>query len=184
MTKTIQSALAPTVGSPRGQITLERTYDATPEELWEMWTTKEGIESWWGPDGFTVTVHEIDLRPGGTLFYSMTATDAPQIEFMKQSGMPLTTSLRMTFTDVQPNKRLAYKHLGDFMPGVEPYEIAHVIEFFPVNGSTRMTLTIDRMHDEHWTTMAVRGWENEMEKLAKAIARRSDGATERLSEKA
>lgn len=37
-------------------ITLERTYRAPIADVWEMWTTKEGIESWWGPDGFAVTV--------------------------------------------------------------------------------------------------------------------------------
>src|SRR5436305_8401291 len=33
---------------------LERTYAATPEEIWELWTTAAGIESWWAPDGFVV----------------------------------------------------------------------------------------------------------------------------------
>ncbi len=36
--------------SKRG-ITLERTYKASLQDVWDMWTTKEGIESWWGPDG-------------------------------------------------------------------------------------------------------------------------------------
>jgi len=51
----------------------------------------EGIESWWGPEGFTVTVQAMDVRPGGVLLYTMTATAAPQIAFMKQHGMPLST---------------------------------------------------------------------------------------------
>ena len=47
------------------RITIERNYDATIDEVWEMWTTKEGVEAWWGPDGFDVTVSEFDVRPGG-----------------------------------------------------------------------------------------------------------------------
>ena len=35
----------------REPITMERTFDATLHEVWELWTTKAGIESWWGPDG-------------------------------------------------------------------------------------------------------------------------------------
>ena len=31
------------------RITLERTYKASLQDVWDMWTTKEGIESWWGP---------------------------------------------------------------------------------------------------------------------------------------
>ena len=48
-------------------IRLERTYRATIDEVWDMWTTKEGIESWWGPDGFAVKVRKLDLRAGGEL---------------------------------------------------------------------------------------------------------------------
>jgi uncharacterized protein YndB with AHSA1/START domain len=44
------------------KIVIERKYEAAIEDAWELWTTKEGIESWWGPDGFSVKVHELDLR--------------------------------------------------------------------------------------------------------------------------
>ena len=30
----------------RRRITLERTYKASLQDVWDMWTTKEGIESW------------------------------------------------------------------------------------------------------------------------------------------
>src|SRR5439155_6931575 len=26
-----------------------RTFQASAKEVWELWTTKEGLESWWGP---------------------------------------------------------------------------------------------------------------------------------------
>ena len=35
---------------------------AKVEELWELWTTKQGFESWWGPDGFRVKVHALEAR--------------------------------------------------------------------------------------------------------------------------
>ena len=31
------------------RIVLERTFDATIDDVWELWTTKEGFESWWAP---------------------------------------------------------------------------------------------------------------------------------------
>lgn len=40
---------AESVGTTRPKIVFERTYRARREELWELWTTKEGFESWWGP---------------------------------------------------------------------------------------------------------------------------------------
>ena len=59
----------------RKRITLERDYRADIQDVWDMWTTKDGIESWWGPGGFAVTVQKLDLRPGGELHYDMIATD-------------------------------------------------------------------------------------------------------------
>src|SRR5205823_13949104 len=48
----------------RPKLTVERTFRASIDEVWELWTTKDGIESWWGPDGFSVAVRDLDLRPG------------------------------------------------------------------------------------------------------------------------
>jgi uncharacterized protein YndB with AHSA1/START domain len=108
----------------RRTVTLERTFDASIEEVWDLWTTKEGIESWWGPEGFVVKVLKLDLRPGGELRYTMTAVGADQIEFMKNAGMPLVSETRITYTEVDPPRRLAYTTLADFIPGVEPYDAA------------------------------------------------------------
>src|SRR5438552_14247637 len=40
-------------------------------------------------------------------------------------------------------------------------------------GGVRMVLTLDAMHDEHWTKLAVMGWESELGKLAKLVRARS-----------
>jgi uncharacterized protein YndB with AHSA1/START domain len=87
---------------------LERAYAADVQDVWDLWTTKDGIESWWGPGGFRVTVRSLDLRPGGELRYAMTAVDPAQVAFMQQAGMPLTQECRITFTNVQPLRRLEY----------------------------------------------------------------------------
>ena len=84
----------------RKRITMERTFAATLEEVWSLWTTKEGIESWWGPPGFSVTVRAIDLRPGGELRYAMIARAPEMIAFMKAEGMPTTTENRAVYTEV------------------------------------------------------------------------------------
>jgi uncharacterized protein YndB with AHSA1/START domain len=151
------------------RITLERTYQASPQKVWDLWTTKDGIESWWGPDGFEVKVRKLDLRPGGKLQDAMTAIGPDQVEFMKQAGMPLTTEARLTYDEIAPNRRLAYTHLADFIPGVEPYDIAHAIELHPKGQGVRLVLTFDAMHDEEWTQRAVMGWENELGKLEEII---------------
>lgn len=163
---------APSQPEPPGRITLERIFQADVQDVWDLWTTREGIESWWGPGGFSVTVRHLDLRPGGELRYAMTAVDPPQVAFMKKAGMPITTEARARYTEVVPLRRLAYVHLADFIPGVEPYDVATVVELELTDGGVRMTLTFDPMHDDEWTSRAVMGWQSELGKLDAVIAAR------------
>lgn len=149
--------------------TMERTFAATLEEVWELWTTKDGIESWWGPEGFGVKVRSIDLRPGGKLEYSMFPTAPDQIAFMEESGMPMTVELQNTYTVVEPLRKLAYESIADFVPGVEPYPVSTVVEFQSNPQGVRMVLTFDAMHDDIWTQRAVMGNESQLRKLAKVI---------------
>jgi len=151
------------------RITIERTFDAPVEDVWELWTTKEGIESWWGPNGFMVKVRKIDLRPGGELEYAMIAVGEGEIAYMKKAGMPVSTEHRITYTEITPQERLVYTQKADFIPGVDPYDVGTMVEFHPSGQGVRMVLTIDAMHDEHWTNMAVMGWESELGKLAKVL---------------
>jgi uncharacterized protein YndB with AHSA1/START domain len=161
----------PAVAS-RLRIVIERVFDASIEDVWDLWTTAEGIESWWGPDGFEVKVRQLDLRPGGDLVYAMIATAQETIEFMKRAGMPTTTETRLTYQEIVPRQRLVYTNVADFIPGVEAYDVGHVIEFFPGPGGVRLVLTLDQMHDETWTQRMSAGWESELGKLEKVIASR------------
>jgi hypothetical protein len=54
-----------------------------------------------GADGFTTSVDTLDLREGGELVYTMTATAPEAIEFMTSAGMPLATVSRKRFTRIQ-----------------------------------------------------------------------------------
>jgi uncharacterized protein YndB with AHSA1/START domain len=159
--------------SPKRTIAIERTYQGSIEDVWELWTTKEGIESWWGPDGFTVTVQKLELYVGGELDYTMTATAAPQVEFMKRAGMPLDNKSRITFKEITPPSRLVYGHSVSFVPGVEQYSVDTVLELSASGPNVHLVLTIDAMHDDVWTERAVMGWKSELEKLAKQLALRT-----------
>ncbi|KRB23860.1 activator of Hsp90 ATPase 1 family protein [Mesorhizobium sp. Root695] len=158
----------------RAQFSIERAYTASLEEAWALWTTKEGIESWWGPEGFDVTVSSLDLRPGGELVYLMTATGAQQIAFMKQAGMAVTTQCRVTYTEVSPPGRLAYKTLTDFVPDVTPYEVATVVDLRSTADGVKVTIYFDAMHDDIWTERARAGHESQLRKLDALLAAQSN----------
>ena len=131
-------------------VTIERTYRAPIADVWELWTTKDGIEEWWGPDGFAVTVQSLDLRPGGELHYTMTAMRPEMIDFMKKNGMPTSTKSRS--------------------PRSSPTSASARVELEETPAGTKLTLTFDAMHDDVWTQRAKMGWESELDKLGKALA--------------
>jgi uncharacterized protein YndB with AHSA1/START domain len=157
--------------TPKRKLTLERTYPATVEEVWGLWTTKEGIESWWGPEGFEVSVRSLDLRTGGSLVYLMTATGPAQKDFLQRAGMPLSTETRLVYTDVTPPRRLAYETTADFIPGVAPYAVATLLELEPSGPGMRLVLTFDTMHDEVWTQRSLAGRKSELDRLARLLER-------------
>lgn len=160
----------------RAQFSIERSFAATVEEAWMLWTTKAGIESWWGPVGFDVTVTSIDLRPGGELIYVMTATRDQEIAFMKNAGMPLSTECKVTYLEVSPPTRLVYKTIADFVPNVEPYDVTTVVRLQATADGVKVTITFDAMHDDVWTQRARAGHESQLGKLEALLAARGKRA--------
>jgi uncharacterized protein YndB with AHSA1/START domain len=150
-------------------VTIEHTYPAPPERIWELWTTAEGIESWWAPDGFRADVQSIDVRPGGELHHSLTAVGPDQIAFMEGAGLPLTSHARKRFDEVDAPRRLAYTSFVDFVPGVETYEQRTTVELHPEGDGTRVVMTMEPMHDDVWTERLVAGRANELENLARVL---------------
>ena len=85
------------------KVVIERTYRAKIEDVWALWTTKEGFESWWGPQGFRADVQELDARVGGALRYDMIADSPEMIAAMKQMGQPASHATRSRFTELEPH---------------------------------------------------------------------------------
>jgi uncharacterized protein YndB with AHSA1/START domain len=163
------------------QITIERTYDAPADAVWEMWTTKEGLESWWGPERFTSTVLVLELRAGGRLHIEMKSEDPEIVAYLKSQGQATVSVEKITFVEISPVTRLTFKDYFDHAPGVTPYEVNCAVTFTPVGAKgerTRMVFVGDAMHDAHWTQMATMGWEQQLDKLAAVLGRaRDEGAT-------
>ena len=153
----------------KARITIERSFSTTAERMWDLWTTKAGIESWWGPEGFRVDVRTLELRPGGKLHYAMTAEAPATVEFMKRSGMPLTNEAHATFGAVERPRRFTYDSLVDFVPGHAPYTIANEITLVPNGPDVKVIITVDRLHDAEWTERLVAGRKSQLDKLAQVL---------------
>jgi uncharacterized protein YndB with AHSA1/START domain len=151
-------------------ITLRRSLAVPPQRIWDLWTTPEGIGSWWAPDGFVTTVDVLDLRPGGALDYTMTATGPEQVAFMEQAAMPLSTPSHKTFTEVVEPTRLAYVSLIDFVPGLDPYEHLTVVTLEETATGTEVVMECQALHDQEWTDRIVAGRTNELDNLERLVA--------------
>jgi uncharacterized protein YndB with AHSA1/START domain len=160
-----------TKNEPRGaKVVVERTYRASIEDVWSLWTTKAGFESWWGPEGFRAEVHEIDARVGGALRYDMIADSPEMIAAMKEMGRPASHPTSSRFTELVPQRRLVLTNVIDFLPGVDSYESNIAVDLSAEGASVRMVVTLDGMHNDEFTKMQKEGFESQLTKLDKRFA--------------
>ncbi|HEY6925754.1 MAG TPA: SRPBCC domain-containing protein, partial [Steroidobacteraceae bacterium] len=155
----------------RSSTIFERTYRTRVEELWALWTTKEGFESWWGGEGSRVEVRTIEAREGGALHYDMIAMVPVDLATRRQLGLEPSSSVRARFTEFKPYQRLILSHVVDFVPGVKPYESLIAVDFFPSGDTVRMVTTIEPMHDEEFTQTAIRVFTGQLEMLEQRFPR-------------
>jgi uncharacterized protein YndB with AHSA1/START domain len=83
------------------EILVTRTLNAPRELVFDAWTDPDHLGHWWGPDGFTTTTHEIDVRPGGVWRFDMHGPD----------GRDYPNRIR--YVDVAKPERLVYQHTGE-----------------------------------------------------------------------
>lgn len=160
-----------TTETPRPKVVIDRTLRAPVERVWQLWTTKDGLEKWWGPAGFTSVVRRLDVRVGGAFEIEMTAVLPAIVAHLKAAGIPVTSVARGDYTDVTARARLAYTNAVDFVPGVAPYQTTTTVEMVALaSGETSLRVATDAMHDAHWTKMATMGWEGQLTKLEALFA--------------
>jgi uncharacterized protein YndB with AHSA1/START domain len=149
----------------RGKVIIERSYRARVEDVWDLWTTKDGFESWWGPQGFRAEVSVLDARVGGALHYEMIADSPEMIAEMKRMGRPTSHPTRSTFTELRPRERLVITNVIDFIPDVASYESEIVVDFAVTRDHVKMVVTLDVMHSEEVTRMQELGFTSQLTKL-------------------
>jgi uncharacterized protein YndB with AHSA1/START domain len=140
-------------------VNIERTFDASPAEVWSAWTDPAQLAQWWGPHGFHTPIEsvEVDLRPGGHLHMSMiqteNGTDYP-IRFDVVEAVE--NELLVLFSRAQPELGLNT-------------DTTTRIEFADEAGKTRMTLT-DGPYESGMAEMTDQGWGQQFDKLAALLA--------------
>src|SRR6266545_4009257 len=57
------------------EIVATRMFDAPRDLVYQMWTDPQHVAQWWGPNGFTNTIYEMDVRHGGVWRFVMHGPD-------------------------------------------------------------------------------------------------------------
>jgi uncharacterized protein YndB with AHSA1/START domain len=110
----------PTTWALDREIVLVRVLDASRDAVFAAWTDADAFCQWFGPAGFTTTVHEMDVRPGGRSRFDMTSSDGT-----------LYTN-RFDYLEIVPGQRLVMDHGSD-------------VEDDPTR--FRVTITLDEQDD-------------------------------------
>lgn len=83
--------------STEDAVVIERIFEAPIDLIWQMWTLPEQFKKWYGPQGFTVPVAEMDMRVGGKRLICMASPDG---------SMKMWTTGE--YKEIVPNERLVY----------------------------------------------------------------------------
>ncbi len=82
------------------EISTTRIFHASREMLWCAMTNPLHLVNWWGPRGFTTTVEEMDVRPGGAWNLTMRGPDGAEYPN------------RSVFTEVVEPEKIVFVHGG------------------------------------------------------------------------
>ena len=140
------------------ELVITRTFDAPRRLVFEAWTAPEHLERWQGaPEGFTVTAHEVDFRPGGT--YRLCMRSAEGVDHW----------LTGVYREIIEPERLVFTHAWLDGAGKRGVETLVTIVFAERHGKTTITLrqtgfTSVESHNGHNV-----GWTSTFDRLAQYL---------------
>ena len=135
---------------------LTRTFQASRERVFAAFTETEALVKWWGPEGFTLPLAEIDLRPGGAYRFHMQSAEG---DIYKLSG---------TVREVQEPERLVYTWTwaeGE-MAGIETLV---TLEFRESGDATELVLTHEMFPSAEQRDRHDGGWSSSFGRLQRLL---------------
>ncbi|TNJ65933.1 SRPBCC domain-containing protein [Paenibacillus hemerocallicola] len=162
--------------STRQGLLLKREFDAPRELVYKVWTEPKHFGSWWGPQGFTLEVTRMDVRPGGTFLGCQKSPDGQHAmwgKFVYQEVQePEKLVWVQSFSDEQGNVIRA-----PFNPNW-PLEILNILTLEESGGKTILTLQggpLNASDEEQaafdaMSPMVAQGFEGTFEQLAHYLA--------------
>jgi uncharacterized protein YndB with AHSA1/START domain len=156
-------------GSPN-TVVIERTFEASADLVWRMWTEPEHFAAWYGPLGATIPVARMDLRVGGTRLICMEVTTAKGTMQMWFTGVyrEVVENKRLVYTESMSDENgnlLSASAMG--LPEGHPTTTEILVELDDLGGRTRMTMTHVGVPED---SPGAAGWTMALDKLATHVA--------------
>lgn len=105
------------------EIVTVRVIRATRDRVWDAWTIPDQWKHWWGPDGFTNTIHVMEVKSGGRWEFIMHGPDGTDYRNESQ------------YLQVIRPEYLEYRHHST--PGFVAY-----VNFQELGANTQVTLRL------------------------------------------
>jgi uncharacterized protein YndB with AHSA1/START domain len=154
----------------RPAFVVTRAVKAPVDRVWQAWTDPDIVRRWWGPDGWTCPVANMDVAVGRTSLVAMRGPDGNDIYN------------RWTYTAVEPNARLEFEVTFASPDGTEappttaglpaeiPVPVRHVVTFDIDGETTTLSVAEFGYQPGPLLDMARLGQEQCMDKLVSAVA--------------
>ena len=153
------------------RMAVTRVFDAPRELVWKAWTDPKYVMQWWGPNGFTAPVCQMDLRVGGKSLLCMKTPDGQEfwnaIEYYEIVPNEKIVSL-MYFSDSEGNKvePAAYGIEHEAIDG--EYDVTLFEDLG--NGQTRLTHIGNEPMESAKNSGQMEGWIEILDKVAAVVA--------------
>lgn len=124
-------------------VRITRTFDAPITNVWAMWTDPAKFQSWYGPNGMTVPVAEMDLTVGGTRKICMEMVMPERTMQMWFIGVykEINAPTRLVYTESMCDENgviIPPEQMG--MPAGHPDITDVIVDLKEVDGKTHMTM--------------------------------------------
>jgi uncharacterized protein YndB with AHSA1/START domain len=144
------------------ELVITRVFDAPRDLVFQTWTDPEHIASWWGPKGFTNTIYEMDVRPGGVWRFVTHGPDG--VDYQN----------KIIYVEIAKPERLVYNHGEESEPGHSQVTVT----FAEQGGKTKLTMRMlfksaaerDKVVKEF---NAIEGANQTLDRLAEQLAKKA-----------
>jgi uncharacterized protein YndB with AHSA1/START domain len=113
------------------EVVMSRVVDADRETAFRAWTDSEQIVLWFGPSGFRINTHEIDIRAGGVWRFDMIAPDGTLF------------SNRMAFLRIEAPRVIEFIHGTDTASDCDAFRM---LVTFDEQDNGKTAVTFRQMH--------------------------------------